>query len=114
MTLREPSGTSGATSGSDKHVTTHGLHSVVEHKSYRDAATIDSHGKSINNQQSVSQQAAQSAQRTIQYVTQSDEYTFCAFSGGSKTNSQPSDDIPPGFTKTNATKNRDRYHEKKR
>ena len=47
-------------------------------------------------------------------VSQSDEYKFCAFSGGSNTNSQHSDDVPPGFTKTHATKNRDRYNEKKR
>ena len=114
LTPRQPPGTSGATPGSDKRGTSHGLHSVVYHKSYRDAATSDSRGKSINNQQSVSQQPAHSAQRAIQNVSQSDEYKFCAFSGGSNTNSQHSDDVPPGFTKTHATKNRDRYNEKKR
>ena len=114
MTPCQPPGTSGATSGLDKRRTTHGLRSDQEHKSYRDAATSDSHGTSINNQQSVAQLPAHSAQRTIQNVTQSDEYNFCAFSGGLKTNSQHSDDVPPGFTKTNATKNRDRYNENKR
>ena len=62
----------------------------------------------------MAQLPAHSAQMTIQNVTQSDEYNFCAFSGGLKRNSQHSDDVPPGFTKTNATKNRDRYNEKKR
>ena len=114
LTPRQPPGTSGATPGSDKRGTSHGLHSVVDHKSYRDAATSDSRGKSINNQQSVSQQPVHSAQRAIQNVSQSDGYKFCAFSGGSNTNSQHSDDVPPGFTKTHATKNRDRYNEKKR
>ena len=113
LTPRQPPGTLGASS-SDKRGTSHGLQSVVDHKSYRDEATIDSRGKSINNQQSVSQQPAHSAQRAIQNVSQSDEYKFCAFSGGSNTNSQHSDDVPPGFTKTHATKNRDRYNEKKR
>ena len=114
MTPCQPPGTSGATSGLDKRRSTHGLRSDQEHKSYRDEATSDSHGKSINNQQSVAQLPAHSAQRTIQNVTQSDEYKFCAFSGDLKINSQHSDDVPPGFTKTNATKNRDRYNEKKR
>ena len=107
MTPCQPPGTSGATSGLDKRRTTHGLRSNQEHKSYRDAATSDSHSKSIHNQQSVAQLPAHSAQRSIQNVTQSDEYKFCAFSGGLKTNSQHSDDVHPGFTKTNATKNRE-------
>ena len=74
MTPCQPPGTSGATSGLDKRRSTHTLRSDQEHKSYRDAATSDSHGKSINNQQSVAQLPAHSAQRTIQNVTQSDEY----------------------------------------
>ena len=55
-------------------------------------------------QQSVAHLPAHSAQRTIKNLTQSDEYKFCEFSGGLKTNSQHSDDVPPGFTKNKRQK----------